>query len=598
MTDPPAVIHPLALSRATGRAGPVVGEYSVDGDVFAVTCRLEVGFERVDGEPEEVIASVQWICLSSSATPQLPNATGGVQLSATAPQPDESVTVSCQDDVGANLGASCATSPVEYTSLDFPDSSPEPWGVTATSLATLEVALLDPGDEDFEWKTSSEGCNIQSLAASCRTSSEFPQGLGGDMPPFLECPPSNASSACVDDWEPVEEQLGDFEPELLQAVGASRYGGMWIDRAGAQSVLRVAVVNGTSDDEVALRNAVEIDPTLLGERLFIWTLAVDDSFEELSACREALASMDPTLGERFVALSVDVQLNSVEYMSAAVNPDRLNEALDSGSCSLDMIMWRPGLAQSRHLGSWSSQIPPYHAALYTRYVWGNAPSSCTTAFSARIEGGTAGYGLSAGHCSPSGAPVHTYNGMQMSTVNRSTRYDQDAISDSLRFPMSGTLERRIYYVPNTHRTVVAPKFSWGQLFPEEQFGVPNGLRVCFYGVFSNQYRSNAESCGHITVANAYFAYDPDELDDNDEYQWQFATCFLPEYPSVPGDSGAPVYHVKTTGRARPAGVFNFSLLETGEECFSAIGHVELDMDVVVLCKEDLGANGVGNDVDC
>jgi hypothetical protein len=136
-------------------------------------------------------------------------------------------------------------------------------------------------------------------------------------------------------------------------------------------------------------------------------------------------------------------------------------------------------------------------------------------------------------------------------------------SDSARYfiPLTAQTSRIYTGGNNGHRSVV------GQMANGE---LTQGVRLCFQGAASDN-----NNCGFINFVDTPVV---DENNHTITHTW----CI--DFPSLPGDSGGPVYRVNANQSATAAGVENSSASISGvnSACFSSISWVLADLNLLLV----------------
>lgn len=394
---------------------------------------------------------------------------------------------------------------------------------------------------------------------------------------------------------PYDEVAADLDltsvvPALQQAFG-DRYGGYWFEVRERDDVMHVAVVGATARDRATVAR-------LTGRHPRVVTDAVEHGYDELLAAQDEIAlSRDPEAGD--FTVGVDVATNSVvvtteQADTAAVAADARQAArrgparhareragapprIDPGGSArvraprgpsattapaspgddlATAVTIEPRAAIDIAPVADRNTFPPYEGGLSTRIVVGNRINGCTTGL--LFVNGFGRFASTAGHCGRVGDGVVI--GPRIVDVIRANGYhgypwvmaDASLVSLSARGWASWP-EIRAGAGGRDHRGVTG-KYRNAQ--------ITTGLRLCFEGV-----ASDSGNCGNVVRANQWMCCDA----AGHEFYY---SCI--NFPSRPGDSGAPVFRPTTYPRAIAAGMVSSSVTVGGTTmtCFSTVESME------------------------
>ncbi|MFO7279540.1 MAG: hypothetical protein C0P77_003945 [Thermoanaerobacterales bacterium] len=393
----------------------------------------------------------------------------------------------------------------------------------------------------------------------------------------------------------TELDLTVVVPALQDAFG-DRYGGYWIEDRRHDDVLHVAVVDATEADRATVAG-------LTGHHPRVVTDAVTHGYDDLLAAQDEIAlSLDPDEGD--FTVEVDVAANAVvvrtEAADVSATTSEAREAARRGARRQNRERGRaprvgtpwgtpgprdprvpptttpppppPGEEPASDLAEAVEVVPevdidiapqadrntfpPYAAGLSTRILVGTRWNGCTTGY---VWANAFGYfGSTAGHCGrvndgvvigPAIVDVIRANGYQPHVW---VQADAALISLSARgWPHRP--EIRAGVGGRSHRTVTGKYLN-------AQIG--NGLELCFQGV-----TSDSGNCGRVVRANQWICCDA-------AGKSFYYSCI--DHPSLPGDSGGPVYRPVEPARAVAAGMVSSSVTINGTRltCFSTVESIE------------------------
>lgn len=287
--------------------------------------------------------------------------------------------------------------------------------------------------------------------------------------------PLSSDEDFVDDFLGVAD-LGTLGPVLEKAFG-HRLGGYWVDRSGTQSVLLVGVVDANVSDTLTLAAV-----GARGDRIRIVSVKYSQkTLEEMAATAREIVGLahNRTAG-------VDTAENVVKVYVEESDAD-LDAAL-AGSLLQDGYRIVTGFSsQLTHTSR--TQYPPYEAGLELVLGQPSPGPECTSAFTTkRTFLPLFYYGLTAGHCGPTGTEVHIGNDY-ISNIGSNAYSQMTSNSDSARYflPLTAQASRIYTGGNNGHRSVV------GQMANGE---LTQGVRLCFQGAASDN-----NNCGFINFVD-------------------------------------------------------------------------------------------------
>lgn len=170
-------------------------------------------------------------------------------------------------------------------------------------------------------------------------------------------------------------------------------------------------------------------------------------------------------------------------------------------------------------------------------ISGSRLSNCTSAFTIKSDNG-AFMGLTAGHCASGYLADKISIGndyLSRSGIN-SYRGPMQNSSDAMRYSLADGADRDdnifVNGSSNQYRDLQPPRYTMDTL--------DVGDHLCFQGVTSNN-----GNCGNVRYAN---------VNVKDDEGHVVSHQFVIDYPCAGGDSGGPMYHVRSDGTAMAAGV--------------------------------------------
>jgi hypothetical protein len=186
--------------------------------------------------------------------------------------------------------------------------------------------------------------------------------------------------------------------------------------------------------------------------------------------------------------------------------------------------------------------------------------ACTTSFTVRRADNNLFRGLTAGHCdnyNPNdgwmGTPLVRVGAVATNSYYASNPTNSDAVR--IEIPQNQATAR--IFVGTGHRTVKSPRYVAGDL--------KSGVNLCFQGIASDN-----NNCGNINRVDIAVT---DTRGVVHNHTWSI------NFDAFPGDSGGPVYGVRTDGNAKPAGMVWGQHNPSNDMLFHAIGYVMQDVNV-------------------
>jgi hypothetical protein len=354
----------------------------------------------------------------------------------------------------------------------------------------------------------------------------------------LNPPPNDRSAPKQSErwYDDANELPGMDSPSRTQAEGRrrfrERFGGVWIDRSASPSRLVFGIVHPTESDRASVRQQTNnnartdvVDVRYGADQLEKWRSEIEPVVKQSAERTNALFTLgvDPRAGSIYVEEDpLDPQLRS-EIEALGVPEDAYRLQTGGGT--------HPAHATR-------DTFPPYEGGLnpVIRRPDGTSAESCTSWFTGKRTDGTP-RGVTAGHCNANGATIPTdervYIGNDDLGAPGGNTYVDNTDSDAVRIAITSLqLTNRINTGANIHRTVQAPRYQREDLII--------GLHLCFNAVASGGV------CGDI-VQREFSANDTDTGITHDH-------LFEMDGDTNPGDSGGPVYGVRSNGTARPAGL--------------------------------------------
>ncbi|HLT69625.1 MAG TPA: hypothetical protein VKZ72_05640 [Acidimicrobiales bacterium] len=385
-------------------------------------------------------------------------------------------------------------------------------------------------------------------------------------------------------------------PALQDAFG-DRYGGYWIEHRQHDDLLHVAVVDADDEDRDTVARLTDHHPRIVVD-------AVTHGYDDLLAAQDEIAlSMDPDEGD--FTVEVDVAANKVVVRTEAADvTTTTREAREAarrgarrqnrerGSAPRVGTPWPatpsprdehvpptttptpppPGEEPASDLATAVEVVPdtdieiapradrntfpPYTAGLNTRVLVGTRWHGCTSGYV--FANGFGYFGSTAGHCGRVNDGVVI--GPAIVDVIRANGYQPHrwVQADAALFSLSAhgwahRSEIRAGVGGRSQRTVTGK-------YRNAQIG--NGLELCFQGV-----TSDSGNCAPVVRANQWICCDA----AGKEFYY---SCI--SHPSLPGDSGGPVYRPVEPGRAIAAGMVSSSVTVNGTRmtCFSTVESIE------------------------
>lgn len=379
----------------------------------------------------------------------------------------------------------------------------------------------------------------------------------------MPAPPPVRTDVPFNDEEYYDDALELPDVSHVQALAKTafgvRYADMWIDRSVSPSVYRVGVVNATPSDAEKLSSLTGDNPriTVVGraysiDQLEQYEQTIFDIVRSRGNLQFGLGAY-PVVGKVVVEVTpLDPTLAS-DIEAAGVPADAFTIALGGGGTLVHASRW---------------EWPPFEGGLGVEIFPDGCPDcplggSCTTAFTMIATDGIQ-KGVTAGHCD-----LYANNVVWMdlppervSTPGLNSYYSPQPInSDAVRFYIPPSAKTNRIYVAGTgvHRILKSPRYLSSALVA--------GTRLCFQGITSGN-----NNCGEVNRGGAYFT---DQNGVQHEHVWTI------NFPAFKGDSGGPVYGVRSDGSAKAAGIVSAKWLATDgsiDMAFHTIGYVIQDID--------------------
>ncbi len=356
---------------------------------------------------------------------------------------------------------------------------------------------------------------------------------------------------------PVVDSPSRIRPDATAHFG-SRFAGIWYNRTVSPTRLVFGVAGPTEDDRAFVRRLTKND-----RRTDV--VAIKYGAEELGGWRNQIAPIVERSARRTSAMfkmGTDPRRAVVFVEENPLDPD-LRAEIEASGVPRDAYTLREGGGLIPGHAT-RDTFPPYEGGLRVVMNDGTTSGDCTTWFTGKRTDGTP-RGVTAGHCNAEGAVIDPNDDAYIGDDNLGkpggNTYDGDTSSDAVRIAItSSQLTNRINTGPNTHRTVKAPRYTTADLNTLDK-------DICFNGITSGGV------CGLITFA------DFDQTDTNGVIHRHLYEI---DGDSVDGDSGAPVYGIRTNdGTARVAGIVHGSSAGTNNMVFHAAGYVLNDLGMCI-----------------